>query len=57
MTKPVQGVVKSMTRKLVGVMAVVAVLVALLPVMGIRDRWTGLDQTVHLNGSKANGLQ
>lgn len=47
MTDLVQGVVKSMTRKLVGVMAVVAVLVALLLVMGIRDRWTGLDQTVH----------
>ena len=46
-----------MTRKLVGVMAVVAVLVVGLPVMGIRDWWTGLDQTVHLNGSKANGLQ
>ena len=52
-----QGVVKSISRKLVGVMAVVAVLVALVPVVGIRDRWTGLDQTVHLNGSKANGLQ
>ncbi len=56
MIDPVQGVVKSMTRKLVGVMTVVAVLVLLL-VMGIRDRWTGLDQTVHFDGSKANGLQ